>query len=129
MLQEIAFTIGLDHLTVRERLQLLVDRRREAKPEMGVTDDMASEAMVQDAFTHLDGEQRKELEVAFEQIHALVGGLIQQGIENGEFRQLPLEIIQYVFWQLFQPQVYPTSVNRVNLEHGWLEILFNGIAN
>ena len=130
--EQIKRVVNLRDLTVRERLERMVRYRREAGVawEPGAeSGEEVNEKMVEETLPHLAPEQRGRIVAAFKRIHEPTRALIVEGIERGELRDLPPDVIKYMFWQIFEPNEIPGDVDmsRQELDAHLLSLFFRGI--
>lgn len=129
---EVLRVIGRRELSVKERVGLFVSGRREGElPQYERTGSDLSEAMVWETMAHLSPRQRAKVTEKLETLHEATRALLAEGVENGELRPLPLVVIDYTFWQLFDPENYPPDLGMTRME--WetylMSVMFAGVAN
>ena len=131
---EVVRVLSQQELTVSERLERFVAGRREGKlPEFEaeVGEDL-SEAMVCEAIPHLAPRQKARVEESLEALHEATRALLAEGVDSGELRALPIAILDYLFWQLFQPESYPAAtmgMSRHEWEQHLMDVLLNGVCS
>lgn len=120
-------------LTVKERLHRFVFGRREGRlPEFeGVAGEDLSEAMVHEAMRHLSARQKSRVGRCMEALHEATRALMAEGVANGELRPLPISVLDYLFWQTFQPENYPDGlpIPRADWEAHLMDVLLHGIGD
>ncbi|MBC8136513.1 MAG: TetR/AcrR family transcriptional regulator [Fibrella sp.] len=118
--------------TVKERLGKFVSGRREGHLpdfEAEVGEDI-SEAMVYDAIPHLSPRQKAKVTQSMEALHDATRALLTEGVANGELRPLPIAVLDYLFWQVFQPESYPTGMEmpRTEWESHLMDVFLRGVG-
>jgi len=129
---EVLRVVGRRELSVKERLGLFVSRRREGElPEYERTGNDLSEAMVWETMAHLSPRQRAKVTEKLESLHEATRALFAEGVANGELRPLPVAVIDYTFWQLFDPENYPANpgMTRTEWETYLISVMLAGVAN
>lgn len=125
--EQILAVTQLPDMTARERLRLIVTRRREASgPEASgnaPVEDM-SETMLEEALPHLSPRHREQVVNGLRQLHQPIHDLLQEGITRGEFRQVPPAALNFAFWQVFNPPAYPADLDRKALEDALLTLFW-----
>lgn len=118
--------------TVKERLERFVWGRREGcLPEFEAkAGEDISEPMVNEAMAHLSSRQKAKVGQCMEALHEATRALLAEGVANGELRPLPIAVLDYLFWQVFQPESYPTNLEipRAEWEASLMDVLLNGIG-
>lgn len=118
--------------SVRQRLDRFVSGRREGHlPEFEADGgEDISEAMVYDAMAHLSPRQKAKVVQSMEALHEATRALLAEGVANGELRPLPVPVLDYLFWQIFQPESYPadTGISRAEWEGHLMDVLLHGAA-
>lgn len=118
--------------TVKERLERFVWGRREGGlPEFEAkAGEDISEPMVNEAMSHLSVRQKAKVGQCMEALHEVTRALLAEGVENGELRPLPIAVLDYLFWQIFQPESYPANLEipRAEWEASLMDVLLNGIG-
>jgi TetR/AcrR family transcriptional regulator len=131
--QAIQQIVDMRHLSVTDRVRLLISAWREKAPfDDGPeqSGDEMDEYMIEDAMPHLTSAQQARVRAAFESAHDVIRGLMAEGVTSGELRPLPVEVLNFTFWHLFQPAHYPRSagLGRREVDEHLLDILIRGIA-
>ncbi len=129
---EVIRVLNLRELTVRERLGRFVSGRREGhlpEFEANVGEDI-SEAMVYDALPHLAPRQKAKVGQSMAALHEATRALFAEGVANGELRPLPVAVLDYLFWQIFQPESFPEGLEipRVEWEAHLMDAFLRGVG-
>lgn len=127
---EVVRVLNQREMTVKERLERFVSGRREGHlPEFEAkAGEDISEAMVNEALPHLSARQRAKVGQSMGVIHEATRALLAEGVENGELRPLPVAVLDYLFWQIFQPESYPdnTGISREQWEAHLMDVFLRG---
>ena len=113
--------------TVKERINRFVSGRREGHlPEFEAEMDGSdlSETMVWETMAHLTPRQRVKVTEKLETLHEATRALFAEGVENGELRPLPITVLDYLFWQIFDPEKYPEQMPMAREQ--WEDYLLDG---
>ena len=107
--EEATRVLNQHDLSVRERLTQYVSARRAGNlPDFDRTTEAAlSETMVWATLPHLAPRQRTRVTEKLDLLHEATRAVFAEGVENGELRPLPVSVLDYAFWQLFNPDSYP----------------------
>jgi AcrR family transcriptional regulator len=126
--------VQMRHLTVSQRIRTIISAWREG-PQLDdelqgdnePAGDEIKEHMLEDAMPHLSPAQQIRVKAAFDAAHSIVTNLMTEGVGTGELRNLPPEVMEYAFWHLFQPALYPKGMGRRFMDEHLLSLLLKGI--
>lgn len=106
-------------ISVRERLALYIAGRRAGNlPGFAATTEVAvSETMVWATLPHLSPRYQARVTEKLNALHQVTCALFAEGVENGELRPMPPQVLDYAFWQLFDPASYPEETGM--LREAW----------
>lgn len=132
---EIEQVVEQKDLSVLDSISLYLEQRRAetealaAREESQLGDEHVSEAMIEEAMPHLDARQQSRAREAINGLHHHTRRLMAEGVARGEMRDLPPELLDYMFWQLFEPGVYPLApgTSRRDFEQSLLDAFFGGV--
>jgi AcrR family transcriptional regulator len=113
------------HLSVRDRLGLLLEERRQHVAAMAHKEGMMDEALV-----HLSGEQQRRIWSAFLALREPLRDLMREGIERGELRPVDPDILAMAVQLLFQPRTHFALQNKdpEMVDRDLLELFYHGAA-
>lgn len=120
------------NLTVVERLNGFVSGRRESRlPKYeAVMGPELSEAMLWETMAHLAPRQRVKVTQKIETLHEATRALLAEGVENGELRPIPVAVLDYMFWQIFDPEKYPkeAGITQEQWDNHLTDAFLRGVA-
>jgi AcrR family transcriptional regulator len=118
--------VAMNHLSVRERLALLLEARRQHTAAMA-----HKEAIMDEAMVHLSGEQQRRICNAFLVLREPFRDLIREGIERGELRPVDPDILATAVQLLFQPRTHFALQNKdpEMVDRELLALFYHGAAH
>ena len=116
-----------EDLSIKENLARYIHLRGDDSVAHGLPDEV-SESMVAESMPHLPPRYQGELLQGLQTLHEVSFHLMAEGVRRGEFRPLPPEVLDFAFWQLFQPTSYPRydHISQKEMEKHLLSLFFEG---